>query len=82
MLRFAAASAVEIWPTMFGTFSFAIDRRVALPVRGRIASGKFTELRMLPCSRKSRSVSATITAQFSSASPVDAPRCGNATTFG
>ena len=82
MLRFAAASAVEIWPTMFGTFSFAIDRRVAPAVRGRTASGKFTELRMLPFSRKSRSVSATIMAQFSSASPVDAPRCGSATTFG
>ena len=33
MLRFAAASAVEIWPTMFGTLLLAIDRRVALPAR-------------------------------------------------
>ena len=80
MFSWCAASAVEIWPTMFGTFSLAIDRRVALAVRGRTASGKFTELRMLPFSRKSRSVSAAMTAQFSSASPVDAPRCGSAIT--
>ena len=51
-------------------------------VRGMIASGKFTELRILPFSRKSRSVSAIITAQFSSASTVEAPRCGSATTLG
>ncbi len=44
--------------------------------------GKFTELRTLPFSRKSRSVSATMIAQFSSASSVEAPRCGSATTCG
>jgi len=66
---------------MFGTFSFAIATRLP-PTRGSTASGKLTELRTLPFSRKSRSVSATMIAQFSSASPVDAPRCGNATTRG
>ena len=50
--------------------------------RGSTASGKLTLLRMLPFSRKSRSVSATMTAQFSSASPVEAPRCGSVTTCG
>ena len=43
-------------------------------------SGKLTALRILPCSRKSRSWSATMSAQLSSASAVDAPRCGSATT--
>ncbi len=66
---------------MFGTLSLAIATRTR-PPRGSTASGKFTELRTLPFSRKSRSVSATMIAQFSSASPVEAPRCGSATTFG
>ena len=64
-----------------GTFSLAIDRRVEPAVRGNMVSGKLTLLRIEPLSKKSRSVSATITAQFSSASWVDAPRCGSAMTL-
>ena len=47
MFRPAAPSAVEIWPTMFGTFSFAIaDARSAGRARSA-ASGKFTEWRIV-----------------------------------
>ena len=67
---------------MFGTLRLATAiRRVPSP-RSRTASGKFTELVMFPFSRKSRNASAAITAQFASASMVDAPRCGSAITFG
>ena len=76
MLRLALARQVEIWPTMLGTLLLAIAMRIVPGMRGRMASGKFTQLRMLPFSRKSRSVSAAIAAQLSSASPVEAPRCG------
>src|SRR3990172_6795716 len=46
------------------------------------ASGKFTAFTSVPSSRYSRTWSATITAQLSSASRVEAPRCGSATTPG
>ncbi len=82
MLSRRAARQVEIWPTMLGTLPLAMARRVVLGTRGSTASGKLTLLRILPFSRKSRTVSATMTAQFSSASPVEAPRCGRVTTFG
>ena len=82
MFTLSPARQVEIWPTMFGTLLLAMTRRVVPGTRGITASGKFTELRMLPFSRKSRSCSAAITAQFSSASPVEAPRCGSVITFG
>src|SRR6185503_13129495 len=80
ILRPASASRVEICPTMLGTLLFAIAIRAVAGTRGNAASGKFTECRMFPFSRKSRSVSATIAALFSSASLVDAPRCGSAMT--
>src|SRR5688572_32614695 len=82
MLRPASARHVEICPTMFGTLLLAIAMRAVAGTRGSAASGKFTEWRMLPCSRTSRSVSATIIEQFYSASLVDAPRSGRATTPG
>src|SRR5665213_2581567 len=72
----APARQVEICPTMFGTLLLAMAMRCEPGWRGSTASGKFTQLRMLPCSRYSRRVSATIMAQFSSASRVEAPRCG------
>ena len=52
------------------------------PFLGSTASGKFTELEMFPCSRYSRSSLAAMRAEFSSASCVDAPRCGSVTARG
>ena len=49
---------------------------------GTIHSGILTELTIVPVSKKSRICFAAITAQFSSLSGVDAPRCGIASTFG
>src|SRR5580698_3476160 len=72
MLRPAAARQVEICPTMFGTLRLATARRVTPGTRGSTASGKLTLLRILPFSRYSRTVSATMTAQFSSASTGEA----------
>ena len=47
--------------------------------RGMTTSGKLTEWRMLPSLEEvANAASATIAAQFSSASPVEAPRCGRA----
>ena len=79
MFRPACAIVVEICPTMLGTFAFAIAMRCA-DSRAISTLGKFTALRIVPCSRKSRSWSTTMSAQFSSASAVEAPRCGSATT--
>jgi hypothetical protein len=81
MLMFCAASAVRICATMFGTFLCGIASRCGR-VRCSTVSGKFTERVTLPFSRNSRSVSATMTAQFSSASTVDAPMCGRQSTCG
>ncbi|MNC85995.1 hypothetical protein D3C83_16220 [compost metagenome] len=81
MLRLAFAIAVEICPTMFGTLAFAMPTRNGAS-RAIVTSGKFTALTMLPFSRKSRTWSTTMTAQLSSASRVEAPRCGSMITWG
>ena len=44
MLSEAPASAVEIWPTMFGTLLLAMQMRAVFGARGSTASGKFTLL--------------------------------------
>src|SRR3569832_89860 len=54
MLSPAPAMAVEICPTMVGTLALAMATRWP-SLRGITTSGKFTELVMLPFSRKSRS---------------------------
>src|SRR5262249_29817429 len=81
MLSPARAIVVEICPSMFGTFAFAIATRYG-DSRGMSTFGKLTAFWTVPCSRNSRTWSTTITAQFSSASSVEAPRCGKATTPG
>ncbi len=81
MLILRRPSACEMRPSMSGTFAFAIARRYGAS-RGIDASGKFTAFCRLPFSRYSRSWSTTMTAELSSASPVEAPRCGSATTLG
>ena len=63
---------------MLGTFAFAMATRCG-DSRGISTAGKFTALRTVPSSRKSRSWSITIAALASSASSVEAPRCGSAT---
>jgi hypothetical protein len=81
MFRPALAIVVEIWPTMFGTFELAMATRCGTS-RGISTLGKLTALRIVPCSRYSRTWSTTITAQLSSASAVEATRWGRATTPG
>ena len=66
---------------MFGTFLCGIATRCGR-VRCSTVSGKLTERVTLPFSRNSRTLSTTMTAQFSSASTVEAPRCGKQITFG
>ena len=68
---------------MFGTFLLAIHKRV--PPTGIGASkyvfGKFTEFTIFPLSRKSFSCFTAIKAQLSSASGVEAPKCGRQITL-
>ncbi len=66
---------------MLGTLEFAIAMRCG-DSRAIPTLGKFTALAMVPSSRKARSWSTTMNAQFSSASSVEAPRCGSAITPG
>src|SRR6185437_16219841 len=81
MLRPACAIVVEICPTMLGTLAFAIAMRCG-DSRAISTLGKFTAFAIAPSSRNSRSWSTTMSAQFSSASSVEAPRWGSATTPG
>src|SRR6185503_7017834 len=81
MLMFCAARHVKICATMFGTFLCGIATRFGR-VRLSTVSGKLTERVTLPFSRNSRTLSTTMTAQFSSASTVEAPRCGKQMTLG
>ena len=81
MLRPACAIVVEICPTMFGTLALEMAMRNG-DSRDMSTLGKFTALRIVPSSRNSRSWSTTIIAQLSSASSVEAPRCGSAITPG
>src|SRR5690606_22995185 len=81
MLMFSPASAVRTCATMFGMLRCGIATRCGRD-RGNTASGKFTDRVTLPCSRNSRTLSTTMIAQFSSASRVEAPRCGRQITFG
>ena len=69
------ATAEVIEPRTFGTFSWMQNRR-GLLTGATSTAGRFTLLRMMPDSRKSRVCAAAMTAQFSSLSGVDAPRCG------
>jgi len=80
MLIFSSAMMVVICPTMFGMFMFATVRRFRWDL-SITQSGKFTEWRMLPVSRKVLTWLAAMTAQLSSDSGVEAPRCGMAMTL-
>src|SRR5258708_8228053 len=81
MFRPACAIVVDICPTMFGTLALAIAMRNG-DSRAISTLGKFTALATVPSSRNPRSCSTTMSAQFSSASSVEAPRCGSASTPG
>ena len=84
MFKLESPSTVENFDTMPETFLFEIQRRVPSLGIGLSVTvfGKFTELTMFPFSRKARSWSTAMSAQFSSASGVDAPRCGIQIVFG
>ena len=70
---------VVISPSAPGSLRLTMHRRAPEEFfwGARMVVGKFTELRMVPVSRKSIIVVAAIAAEFSSASSVDAPRWGN-----
>ena len=58
-----------------------VNRMVCGGALERDVVGKLTELRIVPVSKKSTMVLAAIAAAASSASSVDAPRCGNMIEF-
>mmetsp|Transcript_21576 Transcript_21576/g.73162 ORF Transcript_21576/g.73162 Transcript_21576/m.73162 type:complete len:225 (-) Transcript_21576:780-1454(-) len=82
MLMPASPNRDMIVPSIPGLLSFTTVMRVTeSDRRGKAQVGKLTEWRIDPVSKKSRIVSAAIEAAFSSASSVDAPRCGMLRTF-
>ncbi len=81
MFNPACAIVELIWPSILGTLALAIAIRCG-DSRSISTFGKLTEFATVPCSRNSRTWSTTIAAELSSASAVEAPRCGSATTPG
>ena len=75
MLMPSFASSVVICDSTAGMFLCARQMR-APPLFGTVTVGKLTLFVILPFSRKSTSSFAAMTAQLSSDSAVDAPRCG------
>mmetsp|Transcript_23677 Transcript_23677/g.58530 ORF Transcript_23677/g.58530 Transcript_23677/m.58530 type:complete len:274 (+) Transcript_23677:399-1220(+) len=77
MLRLSEPRSVVIVPRMPGLLRLTMQRRAfSASWRSSCAAGKLTEFLMVPVSRKLRIWSAAILAQLSSASSVEAPRCG------
>mmetsp|Transcript_4178 Transcript_4178/g.13944 ORF Transcript_4178/g.13944 Transcript_4178/m.13944 type:complete len:201 (-) Transcript_4178:979-1581(-) len=75
---------VVISPSAPGSLRFTMHSRAPDEFfwGARMVVGKFTELRMVPVSRKSIIVVAAIAAEFSSASSVEAPRWGMTMCWG
>ena len=76
MFRPSAPRILVNWLIMFGIFLWQMAIRPTATQVPISQFGKFTEFLIFPFSRKSLTSFTAITAQFSSDSSVDAPRCG------
>ena len=76
MFRPSAPRILVNWLIMFGIFLWQMAIRPTATQVPISQLGKFTEFLIFPFSRKSLTSFTAITAQFSSDSSVDAPRCG------